>query len=183
MSTTPNNFPNNYDAPFAQPQKKSKAKGCLMILGIFFLGLILLGACGALVSGGDKPAAQTTTTTEAPKATEPTATPEPTKAEKQVPAEYESALEAAKLYSDTMHFSKKALYKQLTSQFDQHSPEAAKYAVENVDADWKQNALLSAKSYQETMHMSPKGIHDQLTTQFDQFTEAEADYAIEHLND
>ena len=148
-----------------------KAKGCLMILGIFFLGITLLGACGALVSGDDKPTGQ------APSA------PQPTEAEKKIPAEYKSALAAAKSYSDTMHFSKKGLYQQLTSQFDQHSPAAAKYAVENVNADWKENALLSAKSYQETMHMSPRGIHGQLTSQFEQFTEAEADYAIKHLND
>lgn len=102
-----------------------------------------------------------------------------------VSAEFKSALSKAKSYSDTMHMSKSGLYDQLTSQYgEQFSPEAAQYAVDNVQADWNANALAMAKQYQETMSMSPEAIRDQLTSDYgEKFTAGEADYAIQHLND
>lgn len=101
-----------------------------------------------------------------------------------VPAEYKSALKKAKLYSDTMHMSKKGLYEQLTSEYgEKFSAEAAQYAIDNVNADWKANALAKAESYQETMSMSPEAIRDQLTSEYgEQFTSEEADYAIANLS-
>src|SRR5699024_4049350 len=88
-------------------------------------------------------------------------------------------------YSDMMHMSKKGIYEQLTSEYgEDFSDEAAQYAIENVEADWNQNALEKARSYQDDMAMSPNAIHDQLTSEYgEQFTSSEADYAIEHLND
>lgn len=102
-----------------------------------------------------------------------------------VPADYTSALKAAKNYSDTMHMSKRGIYNQLTSDAgDKFSPEAAQYAVDHVNANWYQNALKAAKSYQDDMAMSPDAIRDQLTSDAgDKFTPEEADYAIQHLND
>ena len=99
-----------------------------------------------------------------------------------VPRDFQSALKSAERYADIMHMSKAGIYDQLTSEFDQFSPEAAQYAVDNVEADWNQNALESARSYQDTMSMSPGAIRDQLVSQFDQFTAEEADYAIANLN-
>ena len=115
----------------------------------------------------------------------PEPTEEPVEEEPAVPAEYASALNKAQSYSDMMHMSKRGLYDQLTSEFgEQFSAEAAKYAVENVKADWKANALAKAKDYQELMSMSPAAIRDQLVSDFgEKFTAAEADYAIAHLND
>lgn len=106
-------------------------------------------------------------------------------AEPKVPAEYRSALNKAKSYSSTMHMSKAGLYDQLTSEYgEQFTPEAAQYAIDNIQADWNANALAKAKSYQETMNMSPAAIHDQLTSEYgEKFTKSEADYAIKHLND
>jgi outer membrane biosynthesis protein TonB len=102
-----------------------------------------------------------------------------------VPAEYRSALIKAASYSKTIHMSKAGLYDQLTSEYgEQFSPEAAQYAVDNVQADWNANALAKAKSYQESMAMSPEAIRDQLTSDYgEKFTADEADYAIQHLND
>ena len=102
-----------------------------------------------------------------------------------VPAEYTSALTKAETYSDMMHMSKKGIYEQLTSEYgEDFSDEAAQYAIDNVEADWNQNALEKARSYQDDMAMSPNAIHDQLTSEYgEQFTSSEADYAIEHLND
>ena len=80
--------------------------------------------------------------------------------------------------------SKQGIYDQLTSEYgDKFSEEAAQYAVDNVKADWKQNALKKAETYQETMAMSPEAIRDQLTSEYgEKFTQEEADYAVENLN-
>lgn len=103
--------------------------------------------------------------------------------EESVPTEYKNALKKAKSYSDMMHMSKAGIYDQLTSEYgEQFSAEAAQYAVDNVDADWKANALKKAQSYQDTMSMSPAAIRDQLTSEYgEQFTKEEAEYAISHL--
>ena len=81
--------------------------------------------------------------------------------------------------------SKQGIYDQLVSEYgEQFSEEAAQYAMDNLDADYKQNALEKAKIYQDEMSMSPEAIRDQLTSEYgEQFTQEEADYAIEHLND
>ena len=72
-----------------------------------------------------------------------------------VSTEYKNALKKAKTYSDLMHMSKMGIYEQLTSEYGEKFPEdAAQYAIDNVDADWKANALEKAKMYQETMSMS-----------------------------
>jgi hypothetical protein len=45
-----------------------------------------------------------------------------------------------------MHMSKQGLYDQLTSEYgEQFSADAAQYAIDNVQADWKQNALEKAR--------------------------------------
>ena len=82
-----------------------------------------------------------------------------------------------------MHMSKAGIYDQLTSEYGEgFSAEAAQYAIDNVQADWKANALEKAKQYQENMNMSPSAIWDQLVSEYgEKFTEKEADYAIENL--
>jgi hypothetical protein len=172
--------------------------------GMAITGLVL-GAIAALVSIGmtfgiatavnnapaDKPAAAAVPQT-APKAQEtqpPVAeakTPEPVApVVPAVPAEYTSALTKAASYSRLMHMSKAGLYDQLTSEYgEKFSPEAAQYAVDNVQADWNANALAKAKTYRDQMSMSPAAIRDQLASAYgEKFTPAEADYAIQHLND
>jgi len=124
------------------------------------------------------PAAATTaeeTTTEETTEEEPAA--------EDVPAEYTSALNSAQDYSDLMHMSKQGLFDQLTSEYaDQFSDEAAQYAVDNVEADWNENALKSAESYSETMHMSKQGIYDQLTSEYgEKFEPDQAQYAIDNI--
>ena len=69
------------------------------------------------------------------------------KAEDNVPTEYKTALKKAKIYSDTMSMSKAGLYDQLTSEYgEKYTAEAAQYAIDNVQADWKKNALKKAKT-------------------------------------
>ncbi|WP_042274662.1 Ltp family lipoprotein [[Clostridium] dakarense] len=108
---------------------------------------------------------------------------EDTQVEEDVPTEYKSALRKAKTYSDTMSMSKAGLYEQLTSEYGEKFPqEAAQYAIDNVEADWKENALKKAKTYQKDMAMSSSAIYDQLISDYgEKFTEEEAQYAIDNL--
>ena len=100
-----------------------------------------------------------------------------------IPTEYKSALKQAKTYSEMMNMSKAGIYDQLISEYGgQFTEEAAQYAIDNLEIDWKENALKTAENYQETMAMSPKAIYDQLTSEYgEKFTEEEAQYAIDNL--
>lgn len=106
-----------------------------------------------------------------------------TEKQESIPTEYKNALKKAKIYSDTMHMSKAGIYNQLTSEYGEQFPaEAAQYAIDNVDADWKENALKKAKTYQDSMAMSTSAIYDQLISEYgEQFTPEEAQYAIDNL--
>lgn len=99
--------------------------------------------------------------------------------------EEQNALLKANSYAKNMHMSKRGIYDQLVSEYgERFSEEAARYAVENMTADWNANALATAKTYQSTMHMSKSAIYDQLVSKYgEQFTPEEAQYAIDNLPD
>lgn len=101
-----------------------------------------------------------------------------------VPTEYKSALRKAEIYSNNMNMSKAGIYDQLTSEYgEKFSAEAAQYAIDTIQADWKGNALKKAKTYQESMAMSPSAIYDQLISEYgEKFTAEEAQYAIDNLD-
>ena len=178
--------------------RKQQSKG-MAVAGIILGGLAVLSSIGMTLGLGaavnnasvDRPVAPITQSTSP--ATQPSAAPKPAETKEPAAApkapdvspEFASALKKAKSYSDLMHMSKAGLYNQLTSEYgEKFSPEAAQYAIDNVQADWNANALAKAKSYQTTMSMSPEAIRDQLTSEYgEQFTPEEADYAIQHLND
>lgn len=97
-----------------------------------------------------------------------------------LPAEFGNALIKAEQYLKSTSFSKQKLYDQLI--FEKYSNEAAEYAVNNIKANWDEQALKKAKSYQESMEMSPEAIRDQLTSEHgENFTPDEAEYAIQNL--
>jgi hypothetical protein len=98
-------------------------------------------------------------------------------------SEYSAALEKAKSYNSLFHMSKKRMYRQLTSDFDKFSNDAAQYAVDHLEADYKYNALFNAKNYRKLFNMSKSRLINQLTSSIDGFTEEEANYAINHLDD
>ena len=83
-----------------------------------------------------------------------------------------------------MHMSKQGIYDQLTSEYGEgFAPDAAQYAVDNVEADWNKNALEKAKEYQNLMSMSRNAIYEQLISEYgEKFTPQEAQYAIDNLN-
>lgn len=124
-------------------------------------------------------------TSAAPAISEPTTAPTtaPAAAEKSVPREYAAALKTAESYAESMHMSKKGIYDQLTSEYGENFPkEAAKYAIDNIVFDWKENALKTAQSYAESMNMSDSDIYDQLISEYgEKFTKEEAKYAIDNL--
>ena len=82
-----------------------------------------------------------------------------------------------------MAMSKAGLYDQLTSEHgEKFTPGEAQYAIDNVNADWNNNALKKAKTYQQDMAMSKDAIYDQLTSEYgEKFTPDEAQYAIDNL--
>ena len=103
---------------------------------------------------------------------------------KEPTTEQKNALKKAKSYARLMHMSKARIYRQLTSQYGEAFDEdAAQYAIDNIECDWKENALETAKSYRNTLGMSKDRIYNQLISNAEQFTEEEAQYAIDHLDD
>ncbi|HET3414192.1 Ltp family lipoprotein, partial [Streptococcus pneumoniae] len=48
-------------------------------------------------------------------------------------SEYSAALGKAKTYNSLFHMSKKRMYRQLTSDFDKFSNDAAQYAIDHLD--------------------------------------------------
>lgn len=148
----------------------------------WIVAVIVVAAIG--LSGGSDTESESSQKEVAEK--EPVVKEEPAvKEEKkpEVPTEYKSALKKAETYSDMMHMSKAGIYSQLTSEYgEQFTPEAAQYAIDNLQVDYKQNALEKAKTYQEQMSMSPAAIYDQLISEYgEQFTAEEAQYAIDNL--
>ena len=113
---------------------------------------------------------------------EETAQADVTEEKEDIPTEYKNALKKAQMYSDSMNMSKAGLYDQLTSEYGEKFPaEAAQYAIDNVNADWNNNALKKAKEYQD-MAMSKDAIYDQLTSDYgEKFTPDEAQYAVDNL--
>lgn len=97
--------------------------------------------------------------------------------------EYKAAVAKAKQYAETLHMSKEGVYQQLVSPYgEKFTEDAARYAVNNIEIDWKENALIKARQYQETLNMSTDRIYEQLISPYgEQFTEEEAQYAIDNL--
>lgn len=105
---------------------------------------------------------------------------------KNVPEEYKKALETAQKHVDySQSYSKHSLYNMLTNKEygDKFSAKAAKYAVENVKVNWKENAYYNAKSYKkygdETNAEIEKYMRD---VDSNKFSKEEIDYAMEKLN-
>ena len=99
-------------------------------------------------------------------------------------SEYSAALEKAKSYNSWANMSKKRLYKQLTSKYgEKFQSDAAQYAIDHLNADYKSNALAKAKNYRKWFRNSKSAIYNQLVSPYgEEFTE-EANYAIQHLDD
>lgn len=108
-----------------------------------------------------------------------------TEVEEKVPAEFKNALKKAETYASYMYMSKQGIYDQLTSEYGENFPaDAAQYAIDNLDWDYKENAYQKGKTYFETMNMSLSSVKEQLISEYgEQFTEEEAQYAIDRLSE
>lgn len=201
--------PNTY-APVQPPVQQEKKKGgCLKWGGIGLGILVVLGAFGSCMRGEDGTTPTTSSTMTkvveetSPAAQDPAAqdpavedpaveetapqlenAPSPAApAEADVPVEFKNALKKADTYANRQHMSEAGLYNQLTSEYgEKFSPEAAQYAIDNVQTDYNQNALEKAKIYQERMAMSPDAIYDQLVSEYgEKFTPEQAQFAVDNL--
>lgn len=178
----------------AMPEQPKKKKGGCLKWGA--TGAAILVAIG-IFSGGENDSASDSNSTGFANDTI-VAAPEQVADEKQpiaadapaadqdsndadVPAEFNRAARKAHTYVTTMHMSKQGVFEQLTSEFEKYTPEAAQYAVDNLDVDFNEVALKKADNYSNTMHMSKQGLYDQLISFAEGFTEAEAQYAIDNL--
>ena len=92
----------------------------------------------------------------------------------------ENALESAQDYLDYSGFSRQGLIDQLSSKYgERYNVEDATWAVDQLDADWKQQAVRSAKDYLDYSSFSRQGLIDQLSSPYgEQFTLEEATYAV-----
>jgi len=102
--------------------------------------------------------------------------------ENKVQQEFVNALKKAEIYCE-MWKSKKWIFVQLSSSvWEWFSEDASKYAIENLDCNYNENALKTAKIYFEQMNMSKDKILIQLTSEaWEKFTEEEAQFAIDNL--
>ncbi|MDO5067543.1 MAG: Ltp family lipoprotein [Propionibacteriaceae bacterium] len=109
--------------------------------------------------------------------------PTPSQFDGALPESHRAALAKAAVYLGFHPLSKRGLYNQLTSEHGDRFPDdAARYAVEHIEADWRAEALKAAISYRDTMNMDPAAIRAQLVSEYgEMFTRDEADHAITHL--
>lgn len=88
--------------------------------------------------------------------------------------EYQNALKSARSYLSFSAFSRKGLIEQL--EFEKYSTAAATYAVDNVGANWNEQAVKCAKSYLEFSSFSKQELIEQL--EFEGFTQSQAQYGV-----
>lgn len=172
------------------------------VLGVVLGFIILVVGCAALISetdnnaeNTDKPATQEEQIKEEPAEESKEEAQEPVVQEEEapeaaipeedevVPFEYEQALKSAQNYVDALHFSRQGLKQQLTSEYGSgFSEEAAEYALEHVDVDYKEEAVEAAQSYLDAMSFSRQELKQQLTSEYGSgFTEEEAEYALDQV--
>ena len=97
--------------------------------------------------------------------------------EDDVPREYESALRKAESYLDIFSMSAQGVRDQL--EYEEFGQDAIDYALENLEADWNEQAKKSAESYTELFDMSDEKLYDQLI--YKGFTEEQAQAGVDSL--
>ena len=153
-------------------------------LGVVLGFVLLVVGCTALILETDNSTDNVDNpTTQEEEAVEEEAPEAAIPEEETVPFEYEQALKSAQNYVDALHFSRQGLKQQLTSEYGSgFSEEAAEYALEHVDVDYKEEAVEAAQSYLDAMSFSRQELKQQLTSEYGSgFTEEEAEYALDQV--
>ena len=173
---------------YQTPTKPKKKRTGLKVAGGVVGLLVVLVLCSVATSEGEQEAAPSpqseVTLIEGTPGEGPTLPsllpPSDDASEPDVPREFDNALRSAQQYIDIMAFSSDGLYDQLTSEYGEgFTPDAAQYAVDNVDADWNAEAVESAEGYLEIMPMSRQELVDQLTSEYGEgFTPEQAEHAV-----
>ena len=90
------------------------------------------------------------------------------------------ALEAAKSYLRSGHFSRAGLIDQLQSPYGEEFSHAdAVWGVNHAHANWNTEAVKAAKSYMRSGHFSRAALIDQLQSPYgEHFTHAQAVYGV-----
>lgn len=90
------------------------------------------------------------------------------------------ALEAAKSYLRSGHFSRVGLIDQLTSPYGEGFSRAnAVWGVNHAHANWYAEAVQAARSYLRSGHFSRSALIEQLESPYgEQFTHAQAVYGV-----
>lgn len=88
-----------------------------------------------------------------------------------------NALGKAKNYLMTAPFSAKGLMKQL--EFEGFNTEDSTFAIENVGADWNEQAVIASKNYLNTAPFSAKGLVKQL--EFEGYTSEQAKHGVSNI--
>ena len=100
----------------------------------------------------------------------------------QDPEQLELAIKKAEGYSFYLHMSREAIYRQLTSDSENFSEDVARNAVDQLDADWNENALITAREYQSRMNLTEKSLYEYLVSPLGgYFTPDQAQYAVDQL--
>ena len=86
-------------------------------------------------------------------------------------------LEQAESYMKKMPLSEAGLKDQL--DYKGYDSEEINFALENINADWNENALHKAKDYVDTLPLSDDSLKKQLA--YDGFTEEQVAYAFERV--
>ena len=145
--------------------------------------LAIAGVSAFAFSACDVPADTTASSSDGGAVqTEPKAKDKPKPKPKITKAQRE-ALEAAESYLDSGHFSKKRLFKQLTSEYgEDFAKKDATYAIDHVKADYNAEARQAAESYLDSGHFSRSRLMTQLTSEYgEQFTKAQAAQAVKSV--
>ena len=156
-----------------------KRGGCLKWAGIVLAIIIIFTLIGAITGGGDSDS--TTTESSSSESVEENSNSESSESEESdLPREYKNALKKAESYlGSDFHFSETGLRDQL--EYEEFPQDAIDYAMENVEADYNEQAEKAAKSYAESeFAMSDQGVYDQLI--FEGFTEEQAQHGLDSLD-
>lgn len=98
-----------------------------------------------------------------------------------VPAEYQMAFATAQRFCNTEYMSEKWIYMNLQKdKYGNYSADAAKYCIDNMDADYKENARKFLEKNKESWSKSENRTYDSLVGEY-YFTEEEAQYAMDHV--